>query len=168
MATTLTTTLTLLLEAVAQQEGVDLSTPEDRLSLDKSDRLADGISTDQADVLWHDTRTLAATSEDLDLAGSLTDGMGNTVTFAAVKGILIHNTNTTAGETLTLGGAASSAFASIFGDSSDKLVIRPDGLALLWAPRVGYTVTAGTGDKLKVDAGAATIIYDILIVGTSA
>jgi len=37
-------------------------------------------------------------------------------------------------------------------------------------PTTGWTVTAGTGDILKIenDDGAAEGVYDIIIVGTSA
>lgn len=149
-------------------ETLDLSTPRDSLVMNLSDALATGTSANQADVLWHDSRLLSATSEDLDLAGILTDGLGNTVTFVTVKAIVIHNTSTTATESLAVGGAASAQFVNWVGAADDEVNVGPDGVFLLWSPIDGYDVTATTGDLLKIDSGADNITYEIAIIGTSA
>lgn len=167
MATSLSTRLTLVLEALFR-DTLDLDIVKYDLSMDKGNTLADGTGANQADVLWTDTRTLTETSEELDLAGSLTNAIGVTATFVKVKVLVMHNKSTTSTENLTIGGAAANQFATWVGNSSDKLVIGPDGLLLLWNPIDGYTVTADTGDKLKIDAGSDTITYDIAIIGTSA
>jgi len=164
LATSLLVSLTALLK-----NALDLSTPQDSLSKSFRDTLATGTALDQADRLWHDTRTLTATSEDLDLAGGLTDGLGETITFAKVKAVLIVNKNVTAGAILKIGGAAANQFVNWVADASDIVNVQPGGALLLWAPSLaGYGVTADTGDKLKIDSGAATIEYDIVIIGTSA
>ncbi|MCI0351567.1 MAG: hypothetical protein L0Z53_19260 [Acidobacteriales bacterium] len=148
--------------------ALDLSTVTDNATVDYGDSLASGTGLDQCDLKFHDRRTLSATTEELDLAGSLTDAFGQTITFAKVKGILIHNRNTTAGQTLIIGGAAANAFP-LFTDVTDKYTLGPDGKFLAWEPSLaGKAVTAGTGDKLKLDAGANTVTYDIVIFGTSA
>ena len=167
MATTLATTLTLLLRGNYNKE-FDLQDASNNLALNVGDTLATGTGANQADVLWHDTRTLTATSEDLDLAGSLTDAFGDTVTFVKVKGILIHNKSTTATEILAVGGAASNQLINWVANNSDIVNIGPDGVLLLWSPVDGYAVTASTGDLLKIDSGSDTITYDIVIIGTSA
>lgn len=167
MSTTLTSALKLILTHT-YQNGLDLSNPVDDLRIDLSATMANGTSTNQADMVWHDRRTLVATSENIDLAGSLTSVFGATLTFATCKALLINNRTTTAGATLTVGGAAANAFSAIFADATDKLIIQPGGCALFFAPRTGYTVTAATGDILKIDAGAATVEYDIYILGTTA
>ncbi len=149
-------------------ETLDLSTPRDSLVMNLSDALATGTSANQADVLWHDSRILSATSEDLDLAASLTDGLGNSVTFATVKAIIIHNTSTTTTENLSVGGAASAQFINWVSAADDEIVIGPDGVFVLWSPIDGYAVTATTGDLLKIDSGADNITYEIAIIGTSA
>lgn len=134
---------------------------------------ASGIAAGQADVIFSDTRTLSASSnEDLDLAGGLTGAFGASLTFAKIKAVLIvaaaGNTNN-----VIVGGAASNTFSSIFGDATDKVVIRPGGVFLL-AVGTGdlnaYGVTATTGDLLRVaNSGAGTsVTYDIIVVGTSA
>lgn len=137
--------------------------------VDWADTLSDGTGAiDTADLVWSDRRSLASTTENLDLAGSLTDSFGATITFARIKMIAIHNRNTSVGHTLTVGGAASNAFP-LFADTTDKYAIGPDGVFLIWEPSAAAkAVTASTGDILKIDAGSNTISYDIIIIGSSA
>lgn len=167
MATTLTSKLKLILTHTFQN-SLDLSAPIDDLRLDLSDELAQGTATDQADQVWHDRRTLVGVTENLDLAGALTNAFGSTITFVTLKALVLHNRTLTTAATLTVGGAAANAFATPFGAATDKIIVQPDGLLLLWAPRTGYAVTAATGDILKLDPGSATVEYDIYLLGTTA
>jgi len=128
---------------------------------------ADGTASDQCDVVWQDQRTLNATSEDLDMAGSLTDSRGNTVTFADVKVIAIENTNTTAGQDLTFGPATANGVSTIFGATTESITIRAGGTLVLDAPKDGYAITTGTADLVEIDAGANTVTYNIILMGTS-
>jgi hypothetical protein len=67
-----------------------LTTGQAPLSYVQSLILGTGTGANQADKLWSDTRTLAASAvEDLDLAGVLVDALGVTATFARVKGLII-------------------------------------------------------------------------------
>lgn len=168
MAATLA--LTASVNFVWQYQNVlDLLTAKADANLTYDTALTNGTgAVDTADLIFTDTRTLAATTENLDLAGGLTDAFGNTLTFARIKGLFIHNTNTTAGNNLTIGGAASNAFP-LFADTTDKYTIGPDGNLLILEPSAAAkAVTAGTGDILKMDAGSSTIVYKIIIVGSSA
>lgn len=146
----------------------DLGTPRKVHAITEIINLVSGTGNSQADKVWSDSRSLAATSENLDLAGSLTDAFGSTVTFAEVAGLWIHNTSNTSTEILSVGGAASNAFVNWVGNSSDIIKIGAGGVMLLTAPVDGYAVTAGTGDILKIDAGSDTITYEIVIWGRSA
>jgi len=131
-----------------------------------------GTGDNQFDRIWTDERTLSATSESLDLAGSLTSQLdGTTVTFVEVGGIWLYNTATSAASVLIAGGAASNqAYVGLFGAAADKIKIGALGQLFWFAPLDGggLTVTAGTGDLLKIDAGAATITYRIALLGRSA
>jgi len=132
--------------------------------------VANGTSADQADLIFRDQRTLAlSTSENLDLAGGLTSVFGATLTFVKVKMIYVKAKSTNGGN-IIVGGAAANAFVGPFADSSDKVNIPAGGLYHVADPTTGWTVTAGTGDILKIenDDGAAEGVYDIIIVGTSA
>ena len=129
---------------------------------------AAGAAATAADIMFADRRTLTATSEDLDLAGILTDAYKDVLTYAVVCGFLVRNRSTTTTEILAVGGAAANQFINWVGNSSDIVNVGPNGFMFLWSPVDGYAVTAGTGDLLKIDAGADTIIYDIIVIGTSA
>ncbi len=150
-------------------DSLDLSTITDSFSRTYTDTLANGTSANQADLIFHDSRTLTATSEDLDLAGVLSDAFGNTLTYVEVVGFAIKNTSTTTTENLAVGGAASAQFINWVGDATDIVNIGPDGIFFLWNPdNSAYTVTATTGDLLRIDSGADNITYEIIIWGRSA
>jgi hypothetical protein len=128
-----------------------------------------GNGTGQIDKEWTDTRTLAASAtENLDLAGSLTNALGNTVVFAKVKAIRIRassaNTNN-----VVVGGAGSNTFTGPFADATDKISIPPGGIFSMIHPTTGWTVTASTGDILLVanSSSGTGVDYDIEILGCS-
>lgn len=168
----LTTKLTVNLSA-ALTSAQDLASASVPLSLRQIVELADGTGAGHADRIFHDRRTLAAsTSESLDLAGGLTDPLGASLTFARIKLMLIRaaaaNTNN-----VLVGGAASNGFATFTADPTDKLVVRPGTTLLLATSDIdatGYAVTAATGDLLQVANSAAgtPVTYDIVLIGASA
>jgi hypothetical protein len=152
--------------------AIDLGVSKAPQSLSRSMSLASGVAAGQADRVFSDRRTLAASAtEDLDLAGALVDAFGATVTFARVKGLVIAaaagNTNN-----VVLGNATSNAWATLLGATS-TVTLRPGAFLALGtgaADAVGYAVTAGTGDLLKVaNSGAgSSVTYDVHIIGASA
>ena len=161
--------ITLRLD-VTQTGGADLTTPTELLPTIDFD-VADGTGADQMDMLWHDQRTLAAsTSEDLDLAGSLVDAFGTTMTFAEVRLLIVMASSANTNDVL-VGGASANQFINWVSDASDVVVVKPDGMLFLYNPSDGaYAVTAGTGDLLQIEnSGAGTsVTYDIYIGGVSA
>ena len=168
MATTLTTTLKFVLDTIFTDD-LDLTDPRDTLSANWNDTLANGTAINEADVIWHDRRTAAGAPDDIDLVGNaaFVDAFGNTITFAKIKGIFIHNRNTTAGHNLAIGGDVA-PFANWVSDAASDIVnVGPNGKLLLWSPIDGYAC-AGGSDILQIDPGADTIIYDIVLIGTSA
>jgi hypothetical protein len=147
----------------------DLGTVASEFPVCDPDALANGTASDQADLIFADQRTIAASStENLDLAGVLVSPHGATLTLATVKAIYVlaaaANTNN-----VVIGGAASNTFTGPFADATDKIAVRPGGIWVISAPETGWTVTAGTGDILLVaNSGAGSgVTYDIIIVGTS-
>ena len=140
--------------------------------MDKHDKtnLGTGTGSNQADLIFADTRTLTASgTEDLDLTGSLVDALGNTLTFAKIKAISIKassgNTNN-----VTVSPAAANGFLGPFNAAADLVSIPPNGSFMVTAPVGGWTVTAATADLLTIANSAAgtDVIYDIVIIGTSA
>jgi hypothetical protein len=150
-----------------REAGLDLSTPLDLLDLLYSDEYSASDSSAYVDLLFHDTRTLAGGgSEELDLAGSLADGLGNTLTFAYVKFLAIRVR--TAGQTLTVGNAAANVFAGPFGADAHTIDIPYGGPVVLINNPDGFAVTAGTDDKLKIANSAGNPCeYDIIIAGST-
>jgi hypothetical protein len=141
--------------------------------------IAPGTGVGKADILFSDTRTISASSsENLDLAGVLSDVFGSTLTAAKVKAILFKaaagNTNDVA-----VGGATSNAFVGPFGAVTDYTpgayllgteAIAPGGWSMHVHPGAGWTVTAATGDLLKVanSSSGTPVTYDVVIVAASA
>ena len=130
--------------------------------------LSNGVGDNQADVLFVDNRTLAAsTSEELDLAGVLENPVGETATFVTVKGILVRAGSANGG-LIKVGGAAANTFLGPFDNATDIINVKASGIFLEVEPLTGWTVTAGTGDKLKIEnSDASPASYDIAIIGTS-
>jgi hypothetical protein len=130
--------------------------------------LTNGVGANQADKVFADQRTLAASnSEDLDVvAGGLTDAFGTTFTLAELKVLMVcassANTNN-----VVLGGDANSV--PFLSTAATTVAIKPGGCFQLADPSAGgIAVTTGTGDIIQVaNSGAGTsVTYDIVIVGS--
>jgi len=155
---------------ISHTAPLDLGTATLPINLARSLSYANGVGANQADVLFTDTRTIAASgTDDLDLAGVLTNAFGVTATFARVRALYVAaaagNTNN-----VVVGGAASNQFLTWVGSGTDKVNIRPGGLLLVAnADTTGYAVTAATGDLLRVaNSGSGTsVTYDIVVLGCS-
>lgn len=165
----MTATATLKLSLLATlTKALDLATPESALQYVKNLALDDGEGANAIESIWHDQRTLSASaSENLDLAGGLTDAYGDAITFNKIKLLLVYaaagNTNN-----VLVGGAASAQWVGWVGDATDVVIVRPGGLLLLTAPdATGMPVVATTGDLLKVanSAGSTSVTYDIVLLG---
>jgi len=131
--------------------------------------LTPGTGANQADKMFAYRSTLAASaSENIDLAGALTDVLGNALTFAKVKAIMVRadpgNTND-----VVVGGAATNGFVGPFGAVTHTIAVKPGGEFLNALPGTGWVVVPATGDILKIaNGGAGTpVTYDIVLIGTS-
>lgn len=154
----------------AQHTNVlDLGTATFPLSVLQAIALTDGTGANQADRIFSDTRTLAASAnEDLDLSGSLTNAYG-TVTFARIKAIFViadaGNTNN-----VNVTRPASNG-VPLFLAAGDGIALAPGDL-LLWASQTaaGKAVTASTGDLINIanSAGSTSVTYTVIIIGASA
>lgn len=133
--------------------------------------LTSGTIDNKADVVWSDQRTLAGASEQLDLRGVLTAALGGAaLSLVEVRAIWIRNRATAAASVLLVGGGANPAFSGLFGATGDIIKV-PAGGCFLWVAPLdggGLATTAGTADMLTIDAGAATITYDVMVLGVSA
>jgi hypothetical protein len=131
--------------------------------------LATGTGNAQADKVFAGTRTVTASGTDaLDLAGSLVDPFGATLTIVKLKAVLVRasaaNTNNCRVNRPATNGVP------LFLAASDGIDVLPGGVFLWAAPNTGVTVTSATGDLLNIDnSGSGTsVTYDVVLVGTSA
>lgn len=147
--------------------AADLGNPVAPVSVDKIIDIAPGTDAlGKADILWADTRTLAASAtENLDLAGAIAGLLGSTITAAEVTAIYIEADAGNTNDVLFF-GAASNAFNGLLSGTTPKLAVGP-GDCVLHTNRKGVAVTAGTGDILLVgNGGAGTgVTYTIVIFG---
>lgn len=160
----LTVSLQVSVNVKATKNG-DLGNAVSSPTFNHNESIKFGTGSSLANTEWTDSRTLAATSESLDMSGTLVNEFGETLTLSKIKGIIIENLATTAGYVLKVGGAASNALLGIVADATDKIQIGPGGVLVLTSPVDGFTVTGATGDLLKIDAGSNAINYKILIWG---
>lgn len=151
--------------------ALDLATKTCNLLKSYSVDLASGTGASQADMIFHDQRTLAASAtEDLDLAAVLVDPLtGAAQTYARIKLLFISAASGNTNDVQVTRPAANGV--PIFLAASDGVAIKPNGCLVIHAPNAaGYAVTAGTGDLITVtnSAGSTSVTYDVIIIGASA
>jgi len=148
--------------------ALDLRSVTDPIRYGANYSFTNGTGANQANECFVDTRTLSASAtEDLDLAGGLTDAYGTALTFTKIKAIIIKaaaaNTNN-----VQITRPASNGLV-LFMAASDGIALTPGACFAFIAPDAnGVAVTAGTGDLLTItnSAGTTGVTYDIVIVGT--
>lgn len=159
--------LSMGFEAV-QTNALDVTTGRASTSINKVWNFSDGTGADQAKAVFTDTRTLSASAtEDLDLAGVLTDAFGSTITAAKVKAIMITaaagNTNN-----VQVTRPASNG-VPLFMAAGDGVALTPGaGFSAVFPDANGVAVTAGTGDLITVtnSAGSTSVTYTVAILFT--
>lgn len=129
----------------------------------KSFAMLPGSGTvDQADLMFVDQRTLtAAQTENLDMAGTLLSPLGATI--AAAEVVMMYF-EVISGQ-IVIGAASANGF---FGplNSTGTITLNAGDFVPLFS-RNGWLVTAATADLLKVLAGAAGAVYEVIIVARS-
>lgn len=161
----LTTKINILLNIVHTND-LDLGEPTDDIALTRGISFTDGTGANQADIVWHDTRTLTdGESETLSLdTGSLKDAFGTELSFDILKGLYIKNNSTDA---YLLVGAATGTQLGLFNHTSDILKIPPGGEFFYSAPNAtGLDTTSNPDLKIAHDGtGSSSLTYDIVLVG---
>lgn len=161
---------------------VDLATRESVLRMAKALEFAFGSGAAQADQIFWDRRVIAASGNDpLDLAGTLLNPNGGTITFANVKGIAVYNRSDESISSLAGAHVATDADIVVLDTSSTfqgpcKTVakgqeIQAGGIYIATNPlAAGWAVTAGSADIFQVDNqdGADEALYDIMLIGDAA
>ena len=141
-----------------------------RITVGSDTAIASGTAAGSADTVYaEEAYSIAASgSQNFDLSGALTDPLGGSAVFAKVDAIIVKAASANTNNVL-LGGASSNAFVGPFADATDILAIKPGGQVTLFAGTAGWTVTAGTGDILKIanSSSGTRVLFDLVIIGRS-
>ena len=150
--------------------ALDLETPTSSLAYSVQTDLATGTGAGQADLRWSDTRTLSASAtENLDLAGVLTNAFGTVLTVARIKAVYFRAAAANTNDVQVTRPASNGV--PLFMAVSDGIAIPPGGWFSWGAPTAaGVVVTPSTGDLITVtnSAGSTSVTYDVIIIGASA
>lgn len=151
----------------ARDLGVSPGAP---INIRQALEFANGAAAGQVDRFWADTRQVAASDdEDIDLAASLTDPLGQAFAPARIKALYVRahpgNTNN------VVVTQPADVGVPLFVAAGGGIVLKPGGVFLWVDPSAGgVVVTADTGDILNIaNSGAGTVVdYDIAIAAASA
>lgn len=149
--------------------ALDLGTASFPFALSAAYELANGTAAGQVDRVFADQRTLTASAtENLDLAGALTDAYGTSITFATVKAVIIKAATTNTNEVQVTRPATNGV--PLFMAASDGISLKSGYVFAWFGSGVGTTVTASTGDLITItnSAGGTSVVFDVVIIGTSA
>ena len=139
-------------------------------SVSLTTQYANGTAAGKVDLIHARQYTLAGSPTTLDLT-NLLDLSGAAASFARVRELVVQVVTATGGFDLTLGNAASNAWAAFWGATgTDKVfagTIRYFTDPTSVGSGVGAVVT-GSSKNLKLDPGANTIVVNLIIAGCSA
>lgn len=144
--------------------------PEENRVIEKVLNILDGTAALQAQQVFSDKRTLAASAnETLDLNGTaLKNVFGDNFSITKLLALLIIADAANVND-VQFGPNSSNGLVTPFGATADRLKVKPNGFAMLVAPdATGFVVTAGTGDLLYVANGGAgsSVTYTVIAIGS--
>jgi hypothetical protein len=155
---------------VTSLSSLDFRSAVDQVLLTWDLLLSNGTGAQQANQVWSDRRTLGpSATENIDLAGALTNAFGVTLTFTRVKLLMIKAdaANNVANLVQVTRPAANGV--PFMMAASDGFALAPGDWDIRASPgATAIPVTAGTGDLITItnSAGTNSVTYDIVIVGT--
>ncbi len=139
-----------------------------------ANKFTNGTGAGQADLVYAQPMSLAATTQTIDLT-NLTDVINGSIivnNFARVRLIAVVVDDTTAGHKLLVSRGASNGWTILPASTSAQAVEPNNGIFLLTDMQstgsgVGYVV--GSSSKtILLDSGANTVTFSLMIVGCSA
>ena len=148
------------------QGATDLGPSSVPVNYSSTWNIASGVAANLADLSYSGQRTVpGGGNEDLDLAGGTLTTLGVTLAFVKIKAVIVEALASNSGP-ITVGGATTNAFVGPFGAATHTVILPAGGVFEARNPNTGWTVTAGTGDLLRI--AGANQVYKIVLVGTSA
>lgn len=165
--------MTISLKLLAQISGIaskssDAGTATIAINEKSEVALANGTGANEGNLHYIDAFSLASgANTTYDLAGALTDDLGQSAVFTAVKALMIiaDSTNTT---DLTIGNATN-PFAGPLSSGATTITLKPGAVAMFTNPSAaGWAITGGANDEIKIVNGSgATATGRICVVGES-
>jgi hypothetical protein len=151
---------------MTQTNPLDLVTGSAPMQYSKSITYTDGTGAGSVNQMFTDQRTLSASAnEDLDLAGSLTNAYGATITATKLKGIIVEAATTNTNNVIVSRPASNGV--PLFDAGSDAISLGPGEWFAFGSPTAaGKTVTASTGDLLNFanSAGSTSVTYKVIFL----
>jgi hypothetical protein len=156
-------------------KALDLSSPSDSVVIGQNSfpqcllSLTDGTGDEQAQQWWSDLRTVAAGATDsIDLYGSLTGPLGNTVQPVTIRAIIIAVVSPAVAKYLRVGPQNVANAAQLgFGGVGAQAYLEFDKFIPLIRAYGGWAIAAGTGDLLPIkNPSAVSIDYAIWVLYT--
>ncbi len=167
MAQTITDTLTGTVKTSLQWKRVDTQELGDitqSKTISNQYDLVDGSGSGAADLVFTDTRTIAAGQvEEIDLLSLTQSTLYVTVpyTFRQLRVVRLVNKNTTAGDRLLVGvdpGRPTVVYAAEVGPESELLAVNQTD---------SWRVTSANSVLRIANPGSSSIQYDLYLLGTS-
>lgn len=127
-----------------------------------------GTGSGKANWAYYASRTVSTvTADNLDLSGSLTDGLGNTIIATKLKLMVLAIGTPNGTKALRFGPRGVSNAAQLnFGGVSGTDYQTVTHWHLLYEPVAGYDITAGTGDIIGIyNPTGVSVTYSILMMG---
>ncbi len=147
----------------------------DPLLLNFTDTLANGASSEQANILYHERIVETGASETIFDLSSLAsapgnfpgDAFGSDIAFAGVKVLMVRWVS---GGTITIGGTTAAEWFDtdmLFGITNSKIFLPAGGVFMAYTPTTVWPVDDNSKDKFIINT-SADCTYDIVIIGISA
>ena len=155
MAQAQTNKIQLVIQSILSGGTVGLSA----ISSSIAENIQSPFTTVACDSVFSVSGTIAGGTDDYDLAGSLTNPLGQAVTFAKVMAVFVRNNGS---NVMKVGGANN---IPMFDAVGDEISLAANAY-FLYVDQTGITVTGATGDLITV-TGTNDDTYDIIVIGSS-
>lgn len=166
---TLTSTIQSRIDSNLIVSGA-LQTTTALLNYAKTLSIADGTGSGQADQVYTDAGTLAASGTAvIDLAAPLTNPAGQDIKFTDLK-VLMFFSDSANQDTISIGpNGALNPLNAWFSSSAQNIRLNPGSSALLTSSPTGWAVTENSADKFLItnDDASNTADYELVIIGVA-
>ncbi len=166
----MTLTAKILLQILAtESSSSDLSSTTRVTNVSRTVNFANGTGANQAEIVWSDSRTIAANGEDILDLTALADDRGS-VDLTAVKAIYVRNTGTVGIYWQALAPPDHWGSGPLQAEEEFGIKVPPGGVMLITNPSaLGWMVESGDEQILfGNDSSTTAATYDIILIGEGA